>query len=93
MKHTLILFLSAIALAACAKEAPVDTRDLRGPDAKLMTAPCEPPPYPQDEGNPQKRAKWLAEDGKCDANKAAQIEGLQNYARAVTTKRQPKKGS
>jgi hypothetical protein len=89
----LLLALALTYLTGCANEAPVDTASLRGPGAKAMAPPCESPPYPKDEGNPQKRGQWLAEDGSCDAKKSAQIEELQDYARAVTAKRQPKKGS
>lgn len=86
---TLVIVVAAGGLAGCAPSgAAPDLAQLSRPEKSLMLPACEAPPYPKDEGNPDSRARWLVEDGQCDSLNRSKIEGLQNYARAVT--RRPK---
>lgn len=81
--------LGALSLAGCASSGAMDVAQISKPERSLMLPACESPPYPKDEGNPDKRARWLVADGQCDALNVTKIEGLQQYARAVSSR--PKK--
>lgn len=75
-----------LGLVGCASAAAVSPARIAKPERHLMLPACEAPPYPRDEGNPDSRARWLVEDGQCDALNRSKVEGLQNYARAVTSR-------
>lgn len=79
----LILMLPIVALAACAKEPPVDPAKLKAPAKWLMVAPCELPEIPADEGNPATRAPYYATSRRCHARTADQVRGLQGYVQTV----------
>lgn len=79
--------LLALGCAGCAaSNAAVNPGSLERPARSLMLPPCESPPYPKDEGNPDSRARWLIADGQCDAFNRSKVEGLQAYARAVSSR-------
>jgi hypothetical protein len=81
-----VIVLLAAGVAGCSSSGAMDVGKLAKPAGHLMEPSCESPPYPGDEGNPDSRAKWLVEDGKCDTLNRSKVEGLQNYARVVTSR-------
>ena len=78
----------ALGLVGCASaQSAVQPAQISQPAKHLMLPACKAPPYPKDEGNPDSRARWLVTDGQCDALNRTKIEGLQDYARAVSRRR------
>lgn len=79
--------LAAVALAGCApNDVPPDVTQLAPPERWLMMPACHSPEYPRDEGNPDVRARWQVADAQCDSANRQKVEGLQQYARAVSGK-------
>jgi hypothetical protein len=80
-----MICLLALGAAGCSTAEAVNPGRIAKPEAHLMLPACQSPPYPKTEGNPDVRARWLVEDGQCDSLNRLKIDGLQRYARAVSS--------
>lgn len=85
MKNLPLIVPVALALCGC-EPGQFDPNGLIAPSPRLMAKKCMLPKAPESDGDPVARADYEAKLRTCASRRGGQVDGLQAYARKVSSK-------